>query len=149
MSTALHLAKPADLPKLMTLVSAFHAEMGLGTEETARERALLPLLEGSPYGAIYLMGPARAPIGYAALTFSWSIEFGGMDGFIDELYVRPGVRGRGVATNALAALRNMLKSAEVRAVHLEVARDNDAVQRLYGRAHFKLREQYSLMTLRL
>ena len=32
--------------------------------EAARRAALIPLLEGSPHGAAYLIGPARAPIGY-------------------------------------------------------------------------------------
>ncbi|GAA6207620.1 hypothetical protein NBRC116601_09130 [Cognatishimia sp. WU-CL00825] len=149
MSTALHLAKPADLPKLMPLVTAFHRELDLSTEETALERAIIPLLNGSPYGAVYLMGPARAPIGYVTLTFGWSIEFGGMDCFIDEIFVRPGVRGRGMALDALVSLRNMLKSADVQAIHLEVERDNKDVQRLYGRAHFKLRDRFSLMSLKL
>ncbi len=149
MSTALHLAKPEDLAKLMPLVMAFHTELALASEESALENALIPLLEGSPYGAVYLMGPARAPIGYVTLTFGWSIEFGGMDAFVDEIYIRPGVRGRGMALDALISLRSMLKSAGVKAIHLEVAREDQRAQRLYGRAHFKLREQFSLMSLKL
>lgn len=149
MSAALHLAKPQDLEKLMPLVTAFHAEMGMGTEETALERALIPLLEGSPYGAIYLMGPARAPMGYVVLTFSWSLEFGGMDGFIDEIFLRPTVRGRGIALEALQSLRKVMQSAGVMALHLEVDRDNEGAQKLYRRARFELRDRYSLMTLRL
>lgn len=149
MSAALHLAKPQDLDKLMPLVTAFHAEMGFGTEETSLERALIPLLEGSPYGAVYLMGPARAPMGYVVLTFSWSLEFGGMDGFIDEIYLRPTVRGRGIALEALQSLRKVMQSAGIMALHLEVERDNDASQKLYRRARFELRDAYSLMTLRL
>lgn len=149
MSAALHLAKPEDLERLMPLVSAFHAELQLGSEETALERALVPLLEGSPYGAIYLLGPARAPMGYVTLTFSWSIEMGGMDGFVDEIYLRPAVRGRGIALEALQSLRKMLQSAGVTALHLEVDRENEAAHRLYKRARFELRDHYSLMTLRL
>lgn len=149
MSAALHLARPQDLDKLMPLVSAFHVEMGLGTEETALERALIPLLEGSPYGAIYLMGPARAPMGYVVLTFSWSLELGGMDGFIDEIYLRPAVRGRGIALETLQTLRKTMQSAGVTALHLEVDREDEAAQKLYRKARFELRERYSLMTLKL
>lgn len=149
MSAALHLAKPQDLEKLMPLVAAFHSEMGFIGEETAIERALIPLLEGSPYGAIYLMGPARAPMGYVVLTFSWSIELGGMDGFIDEIYLRPAVRGRGIALETLQSLRKTLQSAAVKALHLEVQRDNEAMQKLYRKARFELREDYCLMTLHL
>ncbi|SHG32007.1 GNAT family N-acetyltransferase [Cognatishimia maritima] len=149
MSAALHLAKPEDLKKLMPLVSAFHRELQLGSEETALERALIPLLEGSPYGAVYLLGPARAPMGYVTLTFSWSIELGGMDGFVDEIYLRPAVRGRGIALETLQSLRKVLQSAGVMALHLEVDRENEAAQKLYKRARFELRDRYSLMTLRL
>lgn len=149
MSAALHLAKPQDLEKLMPLVVAFHSEMGLGTEETALERALIPLLEGSPYGAVYLMGPARAPMGYVVLTFSWSLELGGMDGFIDEIYLRPAVRGRGIALETLHSLRKTMQSAGVMALHLEVDRENEDAQKLYRRARFELRDRYSLMTLAL
>lgn len=148
MSAALHLAKPQDLEKLMPLVTGFHREMDTGTEETALERALIPLLEGSPYGAVYLMGPARAPMGYIVLTFSWSVELGGMDGFIDEIYLRPAVRGRGIALEALQSLRKTLKSAGLMALHLEVDRESAASQRLYQKARFELRDRYSLMTLR-
>lgn len=149
MSAALHLAKPQDLEKLMPLVTGFHREMDTGTEETALERALIPLLEDSPYGAVYLMGPARAPMGYIVLTFSWSVELGGMDGFIDEIYLRPAVRGRGIALEALQSLRKTLQSAGIMALHLEVDREDASSQRLYQKARFELRDRYSLMTLRL
>jgi RimJ/RimL family protein N-acetyltransferase len=149
MSTALHLAKPVDMTKLMPLVAAFHTEMQIDSDETMREAGILPLLDGSPLGAVYLMGPTRAPIGYAVITFGWSVEFGGMDAFIDEIFVRPGVRGRGMALDALISLRNMLKSVGVTAVHLEVDQADEATQRLYRRAHFKPRERYMMMTQRL
>jgi len=149
MSAAIHLAKQQDLEKLMPLVMGFHAEMGFGTEETTLERALIPLLEGSPYGAVYLMGPARAPMGYVVLTFSWSLELGGMDGFIDEIYLRPAVRGRGIALETLHSLRKTMSAAGVMALHLEVDREDETAQKLYRRARFELRERYSLMTLML
>ena len=146
MSAALHLGKPADLDRLLPLVEAFHAEEGITSTDARRRAALGPLLEGSPLGAVYLIGPSRGPIGYIVVTFGWSIEFGGMDGFIDELYIRPGVRGRGVGSEVITALTAMLKSVGMTALHLEVAPDNDKAIRLYTRARFKLREGYHLMS---
>lgn len=146
MSAALHLAKPDDLGKLATLVAAFHSEQGLNTTPESREAALSPLLEGSPHGAVYLIGPSRAPIGYIIVTFGWSIELGGMDGFIDELYVRSGVRGRGVATEVIGKLSAMLRSVGMKALHLEVSPANDKALSLYKRSHFKPRDGYILMT---
>jgi len=149
MSAALHLAKPDDLERLLALVSAFHTEQRLESSDKKRREGLVPLLQGIPHGAAYLIGPARAPMGYVIISFGWSLELGGMDGYIDEIYLRPAVRGRGIATEVLIALPKALAGAGVCALHLEVGRDNDAAKRLYARAGFQARERYMLMSRRL
>lgn len=144
--TALHLAKPDDFDRLNTLVAAFHAETGLDSTDARRHAGLEPLLAGSPHGAAYLIGPARAPIGYLVVSFGWSVEFGGLDGFLDELYLRPPVRGRGIAAEVLHSLPKALAGAGLRALHLEVDRTAERVQKLYARAGFKPRPQFMLMS---
>ena len=99
MSAALTLAKPEHLDRLVALCAAFHEEEGITQSDDQRRAALGPLVEGLPYGAVYLIGPPRAPIGYIVICFGWSVEFGGLDAIIDELYIRPGVRGRGIASD--------------------------------------------------
>lgn len=146
MSAALTLATTDHLDRLLALVTAYHAEEGIQLTEADRVAAITPLLEGSPHGAAYLIGPPRAPIGYIVVSFGWALAFGGMDGFVDELYVRPGVRGRGVAGEVLNALPRALSGAGLKALHLEVSSDNAAAQKLYQRAGFKLRDGYHLMT---
>ncbi len=145
MSTSLHIAKPADLPKLMPLVMGFQAELGISREETSVERALVPLLEGSPYGVVYLMGPARAPIGYLTLTFSWSLEFGGMIATIDEFFVRPAIRGRGLGTEALMSLCKTIATADVKAMFLEVDEADEKTIRLYSKARFQSRDRFKTL----
>ncbi|WP_120632971.1 GNAT family N-acetyltransferase [Ruegeria sp. EL01] len=149
MSAALRLARPEDLDRLMGLVAAFHAEAGIEQDADQQRDALLPLLEGIPHGCIYLIGPGRAPLGYIILTFGWSVEFGGMDGFVDEIYIRPAVRGRGIATEVLLDLPKALAGAGLTALHLEVDRTNEATQKLYMRTGFKARERYMLMSRKL
>ncbi len=146
MSAALTLGAPDHLEKLVALVAAFHAEEGIEMSDEARRNGLGPLLDGIPHGAVYLIGPPRAPIGYIVITFGWSVEFGGLDAIIDELYIRPGVRGRGIASEALIALPRALAGAGLRAIHLEVARDNAAAIKLYRRAGFHERDKYMFMS---
>lgn len=149
MSAALTLAKPEHLDKLLPLCLAFHTEEGITSTEDSRMAGLLPLLEGTPYGAVYIIGPVRAPIGYVVICFGWSVEFGGLDAMVDELFVRPNVRGRGIASEALTALPKALAPFGLRAVHLEVDRDNAAAQRLYARSGFRARDRYMLMSKEL
>ena len=146
MSAALHLASPEDAEKLLPMIAAFHDGEGIASDAARRKAAIAPLLEGSPLGCIYLIGPRAAPVGYIALTFGWSIEMGGMDGFIDEFYIRANVRGRGMGTEVLLALLPKLEAAGLTALHLEATTQKPELQRLYARAGFKLRDGYCLMT---
>lgn len=146
MSATLHLCNRDDLERLEKLVRAFHEEFDLDLSDDHRHAALLPLVEGSPHGAAYLMGPRQAPIGYVVVSFGWAIELGGLDGFIDEIYVRPAVRGRGIASAALLSLSKSLASAGVKGLHMEVDRNDKAAQRLYQRCGFELRDRYALMS---
>jgi len=124
MSAALTLATIEHLDRLLPLLASFHAEEGLPVSDEQRKNGITPLLKGSPHGVAYMIGPPRAPIGYVVVSFGWSIEFGGMDGFVDEIYVRPGVRGRGVASEVLLTLPRALADAGLKAMHLEVRTDN-------------------------
>lgn len=145
--TALHLAGPEDLNCLLPLVRAFHDEQEIARQDDARIAALMPILEGSPHGVTYLFGPQRAPIGYVVISFGWSLEFGGMDGFVAEIYVRPGVRKRGIGSEVLTALPKALAAAGLKALHLKVNRDDEGARRFYNRLRFKPRENDMLMTL--
>ena len=144
--TQIHLCTAANAPALHALIDRFAEEYGLDTPPEARHAALAPLLDGSPYGMAYLLGPARAPVGYVIVTLGWSLELGGMEGWIDEIYIRPSVRGRGLASEALLGISRALREAGVAAIHLEVLRDDAAHHRLYDKAGFRLRDRYSLMT---
>nr|WP_256471652.1 GNAT family N-acetyltransferase [Oceanicola sp. 502str15] len=131
------------------MVARFHEEYELPLSDEHRAAAVLPLLEGNPLGAIYLIGPRRSPVGYICICFGWAIELGGIDGFIDEFWVRPSVRGRGIGMEALQKLLPALADAGVRWMHMEVDRDDEKAQRLYARAGFKSRERYMLMSKEL
>lgn len=144
--SALHLAKPADLERLSALVKGFDEEAELSRDEDQRRAALVPLLDGIPHGAIYLIGPARAPMGYVVVSFGWSLELGGMDGRIDQIYLRRAVRRRGIATEVLTTLPSALANAGVKALHLEIDRDNEAAMRLAARARFTSRDDCAFMS---
>ena len=146
MSAVITLAIPEHLDRLVALVAAFHAEEGIDMTDEARRAGLAPLLDGIPHGTAYLIGPPRAPIGYVVITFGWSVEFGGLDAIIDEIYVRPGIRGRGIASETLIALPRALATGGVKAMHLEVDRANENAIKLYRRAGFAPREKSMFMS---
>ena len=142
----LHLASAEDLERLLPLVAAFHGEMNLDTDAAHHQAAIRPLLEGSPHGAIWRIGPRRAPVGYVVISFGWSVEYGGLDGVVDEIYVRSAVRGRGMGFEALNGIAKARGASGVSALHLEVDRDDARAQRFYSRARFAPRDGFMFMS---
>jgi len=148
MSASLHLCGPDDLERLLPLVATFHDHQNIKSNDKQRRAALTSLLGGTPHGVAYLIGPRNAPVGYIVVSFGFSVEFGGIDGFIDEFFIRANIRGRGMGSEVLGALLPALGEHGVKALHLET-RPGDRVHKLYARAGFKLRDGYHLMTKQL
>lgn len=148
-TVSLQTAAAADLERVLPMVRAAHALEGVQQSEAARRAAVAALLADGGPGRIWLLRLDDETIGYAAVCFGYSIEFGGRDGFVDEVFILPPYRGRGHGRDALAQLLQAARALGVRALHLEVARDNEAAQRLYRSAGFAARERYCLMTARL
>lgn len=120
---------------------AFNDEDGHPLSPTGR-RALRALCAGTPYGLGFMIEQKGLEVGYLVIGLGFSIEFGGVDGFIDEFYVEPAHRGRGVGAAALTALDGMARRLKIRALHLEAMPRNDRAARLYARFGYKLSERH-------
>jgi ribosomal protein S18 acetylase RimI-like enzyme len=80
-------------------------------------------------------------VGYAFLVSFWSNECGGEICNIDELYVKPAFRGRGISTRLFATLfddRELWTRKPV-ALELEVTPDNTRARAMYERIGFRAR----------
>jgi hypothetical protein len=66
-------------------------------ETSAKQRrdSVGKLLHDKRLGEIWLVRKADSLIGYIAVCYSYSIEFGGRDAFIDEFYIVAAERGKG------------------------------------------------------
>jgi diamine N-acetyltransferase len=124
-------AGPADLDELLPMLERFSAGQGIAFDAAVARRALGELLARPELGRVYRIVHAGATVGYGALTFGWSLEWGGRDAFIDEIYLEAPQRGQGLGRAALRALMDEARAAGVRALHLEVEADNAPAQALY------------------
>jgi hypothetical protein len=77
-----------------------------------------PLLADDRFGQAWLIRPpCRAPIGYAVVIGSRSVESGGRDCILDELYVRD--RGQGIGARAMPEIMAAPHAAVASAMFLE------------------------------
>ncbi|HKP74776.1 MAG TPA: GNAT family N-acetyltransferase, partial [Longimicrobiaceae bacterium] len=94
-----------DLPALVELMREFYAESDYPLPEENARRTFATLLAEPRLGGVWLMEVDGEPAGHVVLTVCFSMEYGGLRGFVDDLFVRPRFRGRGMAAAGLAALR--------------------------------------------
>ena len=149
MNLELQVAAPADLDRILPLVQAYHEFEHIDSSASQRDSAVRQLLGDPALGGIWLIFEAGMLAGYIALCRGFSIEFNGFDAFVDEFYLEPEFRGRGIGKAVLAEIAGEARRAGIKALHLEVARDNEAARRLYAAAGFEAREEYILMSVTL
>ena len=145
MSTAINLGGPEDDERLLSLMARYHEECGLDYDDEHRARVAAPLLEGSPLGAVWLIGPQRAPLGYVLVTFGWSVRLGGMIGWVEEMFIRPSVRSRGIGTEVLHAIAVSLGPAGIQALQVRVDGD-ERLARFCKRVGFAQTDDQRVMT---
>jgi len=122
-----------DLDLLAGLAAEFNAADQHPHEEQRVRRALIPLLADDDAGVVYLIGDPV--IGYAVVTWGYSIESGGRDALLDEIYV--GSSGEGIGGKALDSILEDLRKRGLPRIFLETERLNEQVRRFYARHGFK------------
>lgn len=126
-------AHQADIPLLIRLMASFYAESGYKLDHLLAKEAFAALLSKEHLGCVWLIDEGGQPAGYVVVTFRFSMEYCGLIACLDDLYVLPERRNRGLSTTALDQVRAFCKELGIRAVTVEVAPNNGPAQTVYRR----------------
>jgi GNAT superfamily N-acetyltransferase len=148
LSDNLRPADPADLDTLVDLMAEFYAESAAPFASEPAAWAFAAILADETLGRVWILELGGMAAGYAVLTFGFSMEYGGRDAFLDDLFVREPHRGCGLGRAAMEQVLDECARRGVRAVHLEVGRDNVPARELYRRFGF-VDHDLQLMTFKL
>jgi GNAT superfamily N-acetyltransferase len=133
-----------DVDVLLGLRRAFCHHQDLPFDEGAARTALDNLLADGSLGKVWLIYLDSAAAGYIVLTFGYSLEFDGRDAFVDELYIAEDHRRKGLGGLALRLVEDTCRTMGVRALHLEVNRENHRARAVYEKAGFEDRNNHLL-----
>jgi GNAT superfamily N-acetyltransferase len=143
-------AGPGHADLLDAMTARFHQVEGVELPDERRRASLDQLLASPAQGCILLISGSTGTIcGYAIMAYGFSLEFGGRDAFLDELFIEEGYRGQGIGKAALHAICRWARDTGLAAVHLEVEKTNRSAKALYTALGFEDREHYHLMSLRI
>jgi GNAT superfamily N-acetyltransferase len=137
-----------DVPRLVALMADFYGEAGFPLPTAAAARAFGSLLDDPRLGRVWVLEAEGEAAGFIVLTLAFSMEFGGLRGFVDDLFVRPQFRGRGLAAAGLAEARRAAVEMGVLALCVETGAEDGPARRVYERAGFENGERL-LLTLPL
>jgi GNAT superfamily N-acetyltransferase len=141
-------ASAEDIAGILPLMRAFYDADGYSFDREVARSALTALARDSRLGRLWVVRDAGGVVAYLAVTFGFSLEFGGRDAFVDELVVAPSHQGRGLGTQALALAEAACRAEGIRALHLEVEFAKDRARLLYEKAGYVSHSRY-LLTKRL
>jgi GNAT superfamily N-acetyltransferase len=136
--TGARLANREDVSILVALMTEFYAEAGLPLPVGPATRAFTRLFDDPSLGESWLVEENDAAVGYLVVTFGFSMEFGGTRAFIDDFFVLPSSRGRGLGAAALKTVRKEYSERGVRALLVETGPDDHPARSLYAREGFEV-----------
>jgi GNAT superfamily N-acetyltransferase len=125
---AIRRADASDLESLVALAREYCVADHHDFDESRVRTALPPLHADDSVGVVWVTDGSD---GYAVVTWGWSLEIGGSEAVLDEIYVR--VRGEGTGSRMLAVIEADCRDRGVRRIMLETEAPNEAARRLYAR----------------
>jgi GNAT superfamily N-acetyltransferase len=132
--------------KLVTMMQALYAEDKSDFPvDQSRFGITVECLAANPsQGRIVLFRQGELLCGYALLIPYWSNEFGGTVLFVDEMFVIPEARNRGIGRSFFKFLDHA-RPFEAVALALEVSPGNSGALRLYESIGFRRQRNFSLI----
>lgn len=140
---------PDDIATLVALMAEFYAEADYCLDHPLAEKAFAAILSDERLGYVWLIDEDGKLVGYVVLTFRFGMEYGGLMACLDDLFVVPQSRNRGLSTAALVQIHDFCKSIGIRAITVEVHHGNGPAQTVYRRAGFAEAPDRQLLALAL
>lgn len=122
--------RDSDVSILLELMRAMQEDdpWSVPFEEGRARRAVEMLMAHPEYGRVWLVHEGERAVGYAVMSFDYSLEYGGRNAYVDEIFIVKEARGQGLGERVLEFVEYAARAAGVTAIHLEVNRGNKAVE---------------------
>jgi len=129
-------AEEKDIPHILEMMEEFNAIDNYPFDKTRTRENLLDFLNNENLGRAWIIKNGGQSIGYIVLGFGFSFEHNGRDAFIDELFLKPDYRHKGIGKLAIDFIFEQAPVLGVHVIHLEVEQHNKAASMLYLKKGF-------------
>jgi len=126
-------ATTADVDVLVALMHEFYAEADFVLDRYWAAASFERLLSEPELGGVWLARYGGELAGYVVLTVRYTMEFGGLSGYVDDFFVKPEFRRRGLGGMLLDALLADSRKRNCKSVQVEAAASNVSALAAYAR----------------
>jgi GNAT superfamily N-acetyltransferase len=131
-------ANLADRDDLLELLAAQLTEHAIKFEPKKLASAIDGALKDAERGIFVVARAEEVAVGAAYLSFTWSLEHTGKSCWLEELYVTPDRRGKGIGTRLLKTAIDHAREMGCAAMDLEVESKQSRAAHLYEREGFRV-----------
>ena len=129
--TSIRRATRGDEAEILDLMSGFCQSEAKAFDRNLARAGLVPLLESDEHGTVLVAEHDNELVAYAVICWSWSVEIGGPEACLDEIYA--GTQGQGIGSALISAVRDSCVAHGMRRIFLETESVNERARQLYGR----------------
>ena len=138
-------ATNADFDAIVGMMRIYYAEDDYAFSEQASRANLSTFVAHEHLGRLWVAEVDGVVAGYMAVTLGFSFEYGGLDSFLDEIYIAEPYRRTGLGREAIDIALDYCRDEGVKAIHLEVENHRTPARSLYEQRGFETHDR-TLMT---
>jgi GNAT superfamily N-acetyltransferase len=127
-------ARPQEVEELLPLMRAYCDFYEASPPDSGLREMARALIAQPEEGGLFIARDGAKAVGWAALCWKWSSLRGARIGVMEDLFVAPEARGRGIADALIEACATLCRERDAPAMEWLTAPDNHRAQAVYDRA---------------
>jgi ribosomal protein S18 acetylase RimI-like enzyme len=139
-------AREDEVEEMLPLMRAYCRFYGAEPNDEGIRTMLATLITDPSQGAVFIARDGDRAVGVATLDWKWSSLKAARIGYLEDLFVDPEARGRGIADALIEVCARRCRELGMPAMQWQTAPDNVRAQQVYDRtgAGFETYREYDL-----
>lgn len=126
-------ARTNEIEEMLPLIRAYCEFYETEPNDDGLRRMFETLINEPSQGAVFIAREGGNAVGFATLDWKWSSLKAARIGYLEDLFVDPEARGRGIADGLIEVCADRCRELGIPALQWLTARDNHRAQRVYDR----------------
>ena len=135
--TTFKASQKSDIDYIISMMGQFYAIDEYPFDFELAKLMLHTFIDDQTLGKLWLIYSDGELAGYVILTYVFSFEYGGKIAFVDELFILPTFRSRGIGRDTIAFIKQQADKLLLKLLYLEIEPHNTKAQKLYIAANFE------------